>query len=149
MPIEELKQTTENVTAMAQTVFDMFQTGRFSTFANKTLRDTVTRTVFEQTTGGLRFAKHQPIKIDLTVALSMALLAAQQRAAKPKYNIDVFDPNFRDLDLPPEPKPEPASGAVCGTDNWWRFKAHQNTYTTSTDAARNMYNSIDNFFRYR
>ena len=153
IPIEALTPNPENQTALAQTLYDLIRTERFniSSRLNNTsaLRQTITRTVFEERANGLRLAKSQSIKTDLTTATAMACLAATRQPNKPRYRLDVFDENFRDEDLPPEPKPEPASGSVCGTADWWKWKQHLNTYTSSTDAARNMYDTIDNFFRYR
>ena len=153
--IEALTQNPENSTAMAQTLYDLFRTERFIISSNlkndNKLRETITRTVFEEKSGGLRFAKNQSIKTDLTVALAMACLAATQRSGKSTYRLDVFDSDFRDEDLPPLPSaPEPASGAVCGMSDWWKFKQHLNSYTGSADTQlKSLYGAVDNFFRYR
>jgi hypothetical protein len=125
------------------------RTERFviSSHFNRTsaLRETLTGTTFEERSGG------QSIKTDLTVALAMACLAATQRSGKSTYRLDVFDSDFRDEDLPPLPSaPEPASGAVCGTSDWWKFKQHLNSYTGSADTQlKSLYGAVDNFFRYR
>ena len=96
--IEALTQNPENLTAMAQTLYDLFRTERFIIPSNlkndNKLRETITRTVFEEKSGGLRFAKNQSIKTDLTVALAMACLAATQRSGKSTYRLDVFDRTF-------------------------------------------------------
>jgi hypothetical protein len=155
IPIEALTQNPENLTAMAQTLYDLFRTERFIIPSNlkndNKLRETITRTVFEEKSGGLRFAKNQSIKTGLTVALAMACLAATQRSGKSTYRLDVFDSDFRDEDLPPLPSaPEPASGAVCGTSDWWKFKQHLNSYTGSADTQlKSLYGAVDNFFRHR
>jgi hypothetical protein len=65
-----------------------------------------------------------------------ALVCMQRSTRKPDYTLEPFDPDFRDLDLPPEEKPEPASGAVCGTSDWWRYKQHLNTYTNGGSKER-------------
>jgi hypothetical protein len=62
--IEELVQNPTNLTAMVQTLYDLIRSERFVTYPDAKLRDAVTRSVFEETGSGLRFAKHQPIKID-------------------------------------------------------------------------------------
>jgi hypothetical protein len=84
-PIEALTQNPENQTDMAQTLYDLFRTERFcisSQFNNTSaLRETITRTVFEERTNGLRLAKHQSIKTDLTTALALACLARRNARA--------------------------------------------------------------------
>jgi hypothetical protein len=152
IPIEALTQNPENQTAMAQTLYDLIRTERFSIssqFNNSSaLRKTITRTVFEERANGLRIAKHQSIKTDLTTALAMACLAATQRSGKPSYRLDVFDPNFRDEDLPPEPVPEEVP--LTADSNWWRHKQHLNSYVGSADdQLRSLYGAVDNFFRHR
>ena len=152
IPAEALTQNPENLTAMAQNLFDLFRTERFNIppkLNNSKLREIVTRTAFEERSGGLRIARWL-IKTDFRVALAMACLAATQRSGKSGYRLDVFDENFRDEDLPPEPKPEPASGAYCGTADWWKFKQHLNTYTgNADDELRRLYGGIDLALKYK
>jgi hypothetical protein len=84
--IEALTQNPENLTAMAQTLYDLFRTERFIIPSNlkndNKLRETITRTVFEEKSGGLRFAKNQSIKTDLTVALAMAAFGQVNLSAR-------------------------------------------------------------------
>ena len=118
LKVEEMKQTPDNLTAMAQDIFERFRTGRFivdnrSHDIIKYLRNVVTRMVFEETTGGLRFAKHQPVRIDAVTALAMAGLVATQRSDK-SAPWDIWD----DPPTPPLP-PEELIPPVQPNDRWW------------------------------
>jgi hypothetical protein len=147
--IEELTQNPANLTAMAQTLYDLFRTERFVTFPDSKLRETITRTVFEEKSGGLRFAKHQSIKIDLTVALSMAALAATQRHQTVDliHKYRAFDPNFRDEDLPPLPEPETREPPGAGAD-WWRGQSRAQPTSSANDQMRHYHNAIDRAFKF-
>jgi hypothetical protein len=142
--IEALTQNPENQTDMAQTLYDLFRTERFcisSQFNNSSaLRETITRTVFEERTNGLRLAKHQSIKTDLTTALAMACLAATQRSDKPGYTLEPFDENFRDKDLPPESEPE-LEPLRPGPD-WWKGVRRAPSMSNADDQLNNYYQQI-------
>jgi hypothetical protein len=144
IPIETLTQNPENQTDMAQTLYDLFRTERFcisSQFNNSSaLRETITRTVFEERTNGLRLAKHQSIKTDLTTALAMACLAATQRSDKPGYTLEPFDENFRDKDLPPESEPE-LEPLRPGPD-WWKGVRRGPSMSNADDQLNNYYQQI-------
>jgi hypothetical protein len=146
-PIEALTQNLENQTDMAQTLYDLFRTERFcisSQFNNTSaLRETITRTVFEERTNGLRLAKHQSIKTDLTTALALACLAAQQRSGKSGYRLDVFDENFVDEDAKPAP-PEPEPAPLTADANWWRGVQRAASTSSADDRLRSMYDSLNN-----
>jgi hypothetical protein len=144
IPIETLTQNPENQTDMAQTLYDLFRTERFSIssqFNNSSaLRETITRTVFEERANGLRLAKHQSIKTDLTTALAMACLAATQRSDKPGYTLEPFDENFRDKDLPPESEPE-LEPLRPGPD-WWKGVRRGPSMSNADDQLNNYYQQI-------
>jgi hypothetical protein len=58
------------------------------------------------------------------------------------YNINVWDPNFRDLDLPPlEPEP-PREPPGAGGD-WWRGQQRAPPTSSADDRLRSLYNAID------
>jgi hypothetical protein len=110
---------------------------------NNMLRDTITHTVFEEKSGGLRFAKRQTIRTDLTVALAMACLAATQRSSKSTYRWDVWDENFIDDDAPrPPPEPEPAP--LTADANWWKGTPRSAPSSSADDRLRSMYDSLNN-----
>jgi hypothetical protein len=138
LKIEEIKQTPDNLIAMPQTLFELFRTERFTTFSNAYLRDTITRTVFEETPGGLRFSKNQTIKIDLVTALSMACLAATQRSSRSGYRLDVFDENFVDEDAPPPPQ-EPEPPPLTADANWWKATSRAAAKVPDADRRLNDY----------
>ena len=95
------------------------------------------------TTNGLRFAKNQSIKTDLTTALAMACLAAMERSSHSAYRLDVFDENFRDEDLPPLPEPELPMGPQANAD-WWKGQARPQPTSSADERMRNMYGALDN-----
>jgi hypothetical protein len=140
LKVEELKQNPENLRAMAQVLFDLFRSERIHLYTDAKLRDTVTRTVFEESTAGLRFARQQSVKIDASVALSMACLAALRTAGKPRYRLDVFSPNFVDDDAPPQPisQPEP----VRANADWWRSMPRSQPTSSADERLRAFYQSL-------
>jgi hypothetical protein len=103
--------------------------------------------VFEERTNGLRLAKHQSIKTDLTTALAMACLAATQRASKSGYRLDVFDSDFRDEDLLPLPEPELPTPPQANAD-WWKSKPRVQPTSSADERLRNMYGALDNAIRW-
>jgi hypothetical protein len=98
LKIEELTQPENR--ELPQLIYDLFRTERLHLYPDAELRKTITGTTFEETNAGLRFAKHQTIKKDATVALATACFAAQRGMGKPSSRWDIWDPP------PPPIKPE-------------------------------------------
>jgi hypothetical protein len=154
LKVEEFVQNPANLSALTQNLYDLVRYERLSVYPDQKLRNAIVRTCVVEKTSGMRIAKDRSHQNDCVIALGMAALRCVQRHQKSvdlvhKYR--AFDPDFRDEDLPPLPSaPEPASGAVCGTSDWWKFKQHLNSYTGSADTQlKSLYGAVDNFFRYR
>lgn len=146
LPITALKQTPQNLTMMAQGLFDAFHSGRLSVYPDAQVRDIVTRTVFEESTSGLRFARDQVIKKDATVALSMALVAALQNTGKPRYRgWEVYDPNFIDDDAPKPPPPTPASAFDNSVfaGSWWKLQQPATYVEDANEQLKRFYKSLN------
>ncbi|MGC2075262.1 MAG: hypothetical protein WA728_04355 [Xanthobacteraceae bacterium] len=150
LKVEELTQSPANLTAMAQTLYDLFRSERFITYPDSKLRDAIIHTTFTETSGGLRFVKDPSTKNDLTIALAMACLACTERHQKSVdllHRYRVYDPNFRDEDLPPLPPPEPPGPPGAGGD-WWRGRSPTQPTSNANDRLRSAYRSLDLAFRY-
>jgi hypothetical protein len=143
IPIEALTQNPENLTAATQTLYDLFRTERFVIPPNPNidkLRDVVTRTLFTEKSGGLRLAKNQAIKTDLTTALAMACLAATQRSDKSGYRWDIWDDNFVDEDVKQTPPPE--LEPLRANADWWRGVSRAPSMASADDRLNDYYQQI-------
>jgi hypothetical protein len=146
--VVEFTQNPGNIGDMTENLAALIHYKKLAVFPDQNLRHAITNVhISENASGQQRFVKSRKDHNDVVIALAMAALHCVQRSGQPGYRWDIWDENFRDEDLPPEPQPEPSSGAVCGTSDWWKFKQHLNSYTTSDNRAA--YTAIDNFFRYR
>jgi phage terminase large subunit-like protein len=79
--IKEFPQSTANTTAMGQTLFELLKGRNLRVYPDTELRTQALNTVaMESRNGGFRIAKEKASrKIDSTVALSMACVAALER----------------------------------------------------------------------
>jgi phage terminase large subunit-like protein len=77
LQVEEFPQSSANLTAAAQNLFDLIQDQRLIVYPDEGLRLAVSRAIAIVTPRGWRIAKDkQSHKIDVVVALAMAALAA-------------------------------------------------------------------------
>jgi hypothetical protein len=153
IPIEELTQTPLHLGAAHQMLYDLFRSDRFITptwidaGSIAYLRNVITRVIFTEKSGGLRFAEHQSVNVDLAAALAMACLAATRHSDKSGYRLDVFSEDFRDEDLPPLPEPELPTPPQANAD-WWKSKPRAQPTSSADERLRNMYGALDNAIRW-
>ncbi len=62
------------------------------------------------------------------------------------YRLDVFDPNFRDEDLPPLQQPEPAAPRCNG--DWWRSMPRSQPIFSADERLHGLYQSLDFAFKF-
>jgi hypothetical protein len=146
--LEEFPQTPANLISMSQSLFDLIRTGRLKVYPSKALRESVLATVAKEGGGGLKITKDRTAgskPTDATTALAMACHAAVQGMSKPRYRWDVWDMNFRDEDLPPEPPP-PDPGPMRSLGDWWKLQPQYSQPTstvTADDRLLAFYKAID------
>jgi hypothetical protein len=87
LPIEEFPQTSANLTAATQNLFDLIQSQSIVLYPDAAMRLAVSRAVAIETPRGWRIGKDkQSHKIDVIVALGMAAYAAIQSQAEPFFD---------------------------------------------------------------
>jgi phage terminase large subunit-like protein len=150
---EEFVQNPANLSAMTQNLYDLIRYKKLAVYPNQRLRHAITHALISENSMGQRFAKNKDQKDhnDVVIALAMAALRCTQRHQKSvdlvhKYR--AFDPDFRDEDLPPLLKPEPAP--LTADANWWKGTEAARAQPTSSadDRLRNLYSSIDNAIKW-
>jgi hypothetical protein len=126
LPIEEFPQTTGNLTAASQNLFDLIESQSLIVYPDAGMRLAVSRAVAKESVRGWRIAKErQSHKIDVVVALAMACHAAVQGLNESNYDrtLRAFQPDFIDEDIPPQRRAaaQPQSPAPPRADaDWWR-----------------------------
>ena len=89
LQVEEFPQSSANLTAAAQNLFDLIQDQRLIVYPDAGLRLAVSRAIAIETSRGWRIAKDkQSHKIDVVVALAMAALAAVRGQNESGYILD-------------------------------------------------------------
>lgn len=87
--IEEFPQTSANLTAVGQNLFELIRDGRLKVYPDANMRLAVSRAIMVETPRGLRLSKQkQSHKIDVVVALAMAAYAAVQGASEYYYDTE-------------------------------------------------------------
>jgi len=82
LPMIEYAQSTPNLTAMGQNLFDLIKGGNLIAYADDDLRRQVSHAVAVESSRGWRIAKEKAsAKVDAVVALAMAALAAVEGGA--------------------------------------------------------------------
>jgi len=113
VPIERFPQTVPNLTAATTNLFDLIQSRRIALYPDPAMRLAASRIILHESARGWRLDKlKQNHKIDVVVALEMALYAAVQGQNEYFYDRSyaAFQPNAVDLDAPP-PKANPVPEA--------------------------------------
>jgi hypothetical protein len=110
LPIEEFPQSSPNLTAASQNLFDLIQSQSIVLYPDQQLRLAVSRAIAVETPRGWRISKQSAaFKIDVVVALAMACHAAVQGQDASSYTLAPFDPGFIDLDADPAAAPPPTA----------------------------------------
>jgi len=147
LPLEEFAQSSPNLTQASQCLFDLIESQAIVLYPDQQMRLAVSRAVAIEGPRGWRIGKDKSaFKIDVVVALAMACFAAVQGAGQHSYRLDVFDPDFRDLDLPP-PSPEPTVPPQANGE-WWRSMPRSTPTSHAEGELRSMYSSLDNASRW-
>lgn len=114
LPLEEFPQSSPNLTAASQNLFDLIESQSILLYPDAAMRTAISRAVAIETPRGWRIGKEKSaFKIDVVIALAMAAYAAVQGSGKPGYDrlYKAWDPNHIDPDAPPAPPPEQKSSA--------------------------------------
>ena len=108
LPIEEFPQSSPNLTAASQNLYELFEARTIALYPAPDIRLAISRAVAIETSRGWRIGKDKGThKIDVVVALAMASYAAVKGGGKPFYNLDGFLGEQEQLD----PAAEALSGA--------------------------------------
>jgi phage terminase large subunit-like protein len=87
LPVEEFPQTSPNLTAASQNLFDLIQSQALIVYPDEQLRLAISRAVAIETPRGWRIGKDRSsFKIDVVVALAMACYAAVQGQKEPYFD---------------------------------------------------------------
>jgi phage terminase large subunit-like protein len=117
LPIEEFPQTSPNLTAASQNLFDLIESLCLVMYPDEQLRLAASRAVAIETPRGWRIGKHtQSHRIDLVVSLAMACHAAMSAQKEP-----YFDRSWRWVDG------EPIGGSDEDYDRKLAREAEQNS----------------------
>ena len=101
LPIEEFPQTSSNLTAASQNLYDLIEGGNLVLYPDAPMRLAASRAVAIETGRGWRISKEkQSHKIDVIVALAMAAHAAVLGSGEPYYDrsFSAFQPDAIDKD---------------------------------------------------
>ena len=118
IPMEEFPQSSRNLTAASQNLYDLIHGGKLVLYPDAGMRLALSRCVAVEGPRGWRISKEKAShKIDVIVALGMAAYAAvqDQNTKSYSYSLDAFQPNFVDLDAV-----DPAEQMTRDTDREWR-----------------------------
>jgi phage terminase large subunit-like protein len=118
LPIEEYAQSTPNLTAASQQLYELIHGQALVCYPDQAMRLAMSRTVAKETSRGWHISKEkQSHKIDVIVALSMACHAAVQGQSEP-----YFDRSWRwvdsDIDAPQPPNETPAQREARSNREW-------------------------------
>jgi phage terminase large subunit-like protein len=84
LPMEEFPQSTPNLTAMGQNLFELVKGRNLAMYPDPVLRDEASRAIAEETTRGWKISKAKSgDKIDQIVALAMATLGSLEDTREP------------------------------------------------------------------
>ena len=85
VPMEEYSQSTPNLTATAENLFELVRARNLQVYPSEAIRLAVSQTVASESSRGWKLSKLvQSHKIDIVIALSMAALAAVRAQAEPQ-----------------------------------------------------------------
>jgi phage terminase large subunit-like protein len=99
LPVEEFPQTSGNLTAASQNLYDLIEGGNIVLYPDAGMRLAASRAVAVETGRGWRISKEkQSHKIDVIVALAMAAHAAVQGSGEPYFDKSYsgFQPDAQD-----------------------------------------------------
>jgi phage terminase large subunit-like protein len=90
--VQEFPQSSANLTAASQNLYDLIQGGNLVVYADAAMRLAISRTIAVETPRGWRISKEkQAHKIDVVVALAMACHAAVQGQGKSYFNTNYHE----------------------------------------------------------
>lgn len=85
LPVEEFPQTSSNLTAASQNLYELIEHGNLRVYPDDAMRLSISRAVAVETSRGWRISKEkQSHKIDAVIALAQACHAAVEAAGKPE-----------------------------------------------------------------
>jgi phage terminase large subunit-like protein len=147
LPLEEFPQTSPNLTAASQNLFDLIESQSLVLYPDAGMRLAVSRAVAIETPRGWRIGKDKSaFKIDVIVALAMACHAAVQGQNDSTYTLDPFQPDFVDLDAPPQPAAQQLEPPRCNGD-WWKSMPRSPPTFSADERLRDFYRSLDFAFK--
>jgi phage terminase large subunit-like protein len=118
VPVEEFPQSSPNLTAASQNLFDLIESRAMVLYSDDAMRLAVSRAVAIETPRGWRIGKEKgSFKIDSVVALAMSAYAAVQSQAEPFFDRTygwVSESNQTD----------PKEQAKQESEDWYRAKLH-------------------------
>jgi phage terminase large subunit-like protein len=87
LPVEEFPQTSGNLTAASQNLYDLIEGNNLVLYPDANMRLAASRAVAVETSRGWRISKEKAShKIDVIVALAMAAHAAVAASSEPYYD---------------------------------------------------------------
>jgi terminase large subunit-like protein len=143
VPVEEFPQTLDRLTAATQQLYELVDGRSLVLYPSEAMRLAVSRCVAVESARGWKISKEkQSHKIDVIIALAMACYAAVRGGGQYTYRLDVFDPNFRDEDLPPAGQQPELAPPQCN-DDWWRSMPRSQPTFSANEHLRSLYHSLD------
>jgi Phage Terminase len=148
VPIEEFPQTLDRLTAASQQLYELVHGRSLVLYPSEAMRLAVSRCVAVESARGWKISKEkQSHKIDVIIALAMACHAAVRDGGQYTYRLDVFDPDFRDEDLPPlQPAGQQSEPVRCNGD-WWKSMPRSQPTFSANERLRGLYQSLDFAFK--
>jgi Phage Terminase len=129
LPLEEFPQSSPNLTAASQNLFDLIESQSIVLYPDQHMRLAVSRCVAIEGPRGWRIGKDKSaFKIDVIVALAMATYAATQGAGKSTYHWEIWDEGFVDYDrrvAPPASQAEASPPLRSDNSNWHEWREAQ------------------------
>jgi phage terminase large subunit-like protein len=120
VPIEEFPQTVPNLTAASQNLFDLIESQALVLYPDPAMRLSVSRAVAIETSRGWRIGKDkQAFKIDVIVALAMAVHAACVAQAEP-----YFDQSWKWVNEDDSSQTDAKAQAKSEADDYYAAKLH-------------------------
>jgi phage terminase large subunit-like protein len=102
LPVEEFPQTSPNLTAASQNLFDLIESQGLVMYPDEQMRLAISRAVAIETPRGWRIGKqNQAHRIDLIIALCMGCLAATQGQKEPFFDKSWSFVDGRPIGAPP------------------------------------------------
>ena len=120
LPVEEFPQTSPNLTAASQNLFDLIESQGLVMYPDEQLRLAISRAVAIETPRGWRIGKqNQAHRIDLIISLAMACFAATQGQKEPFFDKSWSFVDGRPIGSTPQSEEQRKAQAKQDAEDWY------------------------------